>query len=661
MALTPMQKIAIFFPIDERDALLTYLQDRGKVQILDLKETALACELDTPDAGTGGDAERIAGELKRAIDDLAEFEKSGGMFGGLGGGKLLVKETEFKQTVEGFDYDGVLKVVDEIEAARNDLRQRRAHRESEIEKLLPWVSLDVPLEDLAPREDAGIAPGVLSGGRTAEGLARELAEASETAEVEVVKRSESSTHLIVLYHPSEEASVQEVLRRNDFEVQGFEGFTGYARDIVAEAREGIENIEAGFGKVVEKGKDVVHNKPKLMLAYDYFSQEAGKSYARGLIGTTERAGVLEGWIAERDFDRLVESLAAHIEDAEVLRISPEEGEDPPIALKNRKSIWPFEVITEMYGMPQAREVDPTPLTAPFFALFFGFCLTDAGYGIVLAALSLVLMKYLKGGRKLLWLLFIGGLFTILMGALTGGWFGLNDDTLPTWLGWVGSMRKSLMLFDPFDSPMTMFGIALMLGFIQVTFGLLIALVENVRRRDFMAAVFDQMTWIVLLWSLVLYGVSRMGVVPPRYTPVFKYAAMAAALGIIALSYRASKSPGARLAWGFYNLYGITGYLGDVLSYTRLLALGLATGGIAMVINVVAGMAKGIPLVGYAAMILVLIGGHSFNLAVNALGGFVHSARLQYVEFYPKFFEGGGKPFKPFKKELKFTRLMEEEN
>ena len=661
MALTPMQKIAILFPIGERGALLTYLQDRGKVQILDLKETALAAELDTEEAGSGGDAERIAGDLKRAIDGLAEFEARGGMFSGLGGGKLLVSEGEFNKTVTEFDYRNVLDAVEEIETRRNELRQRRSHLESQIEKLLPWASLDVPLQELAARGETGIVAGFLSGGRTPEDLAERLGEASETADVETVNRTEAGAYVLVFYHISEEDAVQDTLRRNDFDIHTFEGFTGYAGDIIEKARKEIGQIDAGLEEIVERGREVAREKPKLMLAYDYFSQEASKSYAGGLIGTTREVGVLEGWIPEKDYDVLAGDLASRMADVEVVKIEPDEGEEPPIALKNRKPVWPFEILTEMYGVPQAREVDPTPLTAPFFALFFGFCLTDAGYGIVIAVLSLVLMKYLKGGRKLLWLLFIGGLFTIFMGAITGGWFGLTDDTIPSWLGWVGSMRRALMQFDPFESPMTMFGLALLLGFIQVTFGLLIAMVENIRHRDFMAAAFDQLTWIVLLWSLVLYALARTGVVPQQYTASFKYAAIAAAVGIIALSYRASKSPGARLAWGFYNLYGITGYFGDVLSYTRLLALGLATGGIGMVINVVAGMAKGIPFVGYPAMIAILVGGHAFNLAVNALGGFVHSARLQYVEFYPKFYEGGGRPFAPFKKKLKFTRLVEEKS
>jgi V/A-type H+-transporting ATPase subunit I len=234
---------------------------------------------------------------------------------------------------------------------------------------------------------------------------------------------------------------------------------------------------------------------------------------------------------------------------------------------------------------------------------------------------------------------------------------LTDEVIPPWLGFVGSMRRALMQFDPLENPMLMFGMALALGFIQVTFGLLIEMIENFRAKDIMAGVFDQLTWIVLLWSALLYGLTKMGVVSEIYVPAFKWGALAAAVGIVGFTYRASKNPGVRIAWGLYNLYGATGYLGDILSYARLLALGLATGGIAMVINAVALMTKGIPVIGYPVMILVLAGGHSLNIAVNALGGFVHSARLQYVEFYPKFFEGGGRRFTPFKRELKYTRLV----
>jgi V/A-type H+-transporting ATPase subunit I len=153
----------------------------------------------------------------------------------------------------------------------------------------------------------------------------------------------------------------------------------------------------------------------------------------------------------------------------------------------------------------------------------------------------------------------------------------------------------------------------------------------------------------------------MGFISDAYVPGFKTAAIIAALGIVGFTNRVSKNPVIRIGSGIYRLYGATGFLGDILSYTRLLALGLATGGIAMVINLVALMARDIPIVGWPAMIIVLVGGHTFNIAVNALGGFVHSARLQYVEFYPKFFEGGGKPFRPFKRELKYTRLVEESN
>lgn len=654
MSLMPMQKMAIFFPRRERDRLLSLLQDTGSVEILDLKETPLAEVIETTEA-SGGDADRISGDIRRAIDDISEFEKKKGFFAGMTGGRVLVGEQQFSGIAEDFDYKGVVDEIESLETRRTELRTKRTHSKAFIDRLVPWAELDVPLEDLSPGMHTAVLAGTIAGMRTPEALASALAGVSETFALHVVSMSERQAYLVVFYHRSEDEQVREVLRKHDFEVHTFENLKGVPRDLIAGAEQDMVAIESEMEGLVTQGQEIAANKPRLMIAHDYFAEEARRVHAQSLIGTTERVGVMQGWVRKRDFGRLTEDIEAKIDAAAVLEIEPEEGESPPIELKNRRILRPFEVITEMYGMPHAREVDPTPLAAPFFALFFGFCITDAGYGIALVALSLFLMKYLKTGHKLLQLIMIGGIMTIFMGAITGGWFGIEfpEEVTSPWMAVLVRMRQ----FEPLKDPMLMFMLALVLGFIQVTFGLIIEMIENFRSRDIMAAVFDQITWIVLLWSAVLFGLGKSGRIPAEYVPSFKWAAVAAAVGIVGFTYRSTRNPGVRIAWGLYNLYGITGYLGDVLSYARLLALGLATGGIAMVINQMAVMVKGMPVVGYPAMIFVLVAGHTMNIAVNTLGGFVHSARLQYVEFYPKFFEGGGRRFRPFKREPKYTRLV----
>lgn len=659
MSLMPMQKVAVFFPRGERRHVLSLLQDKGAVEILDLKETPLAEVVEVTEATGAGDADRIAGDVRRAIDDVSEFEEKGGILSGLGGGRVIVTEEEFNQIPRDFDYQRVVTEIGDLEAGRTELRTRRNHLEAFGDRLRPWADLGVPLEEIASRDNAVILAGVLSGGRTPEMLRSAFEEAAETADLEVVSRTEREIYLVVFYHPSEDEAVREALRRSDFEIHTFENLRGLPEDLMAEAEREITSVDRDLEDLARRGAELVKHKPKLMIVHDYFSEEARRIAAQSLVGSTERVGVLQGWIRARDFERLSKDIERVVDSAEVMRIEPEEGEDPPIELRNKPAMRPFEVITELYGMPHAKEVDPTPLAGPFFALFFGFCITDAGYGMVLTALSLLLMKYLKVGRKILWLAFIGGLFTILMGAITGGWFGLTDDTIPAWLGFVGTLRRALMQFDPLENPMIMFGLALALGFIQITFGLAIKMVEDFRHKDIMAGIFEQLTWIALLWSVLFFGLVKMSVLPPSYTPGIKWMAIIAALGIVGFTNRVSRNPAVRVGSGIYRLYNIaTSSLGDILSYTRLLALGMATGGIAMVINVVAMIAKDIPIIGIPAMIFVLVAGHSFNIAVNALGGFVHSARLQYVEFYPKFFEGGGRPFRPFKKELRYTRLVE---
>jgi V/A-type H+-transporting ATPase subunit I len=656
MSLTSMQKVAVFFPVEERDNLLSLLQDKGAVQILDLKETPVGEDLELTEAGATSDAEKLAADLKRAIENVSQFEEKGGFLSALAGGKVLVNAREFNEAVKEFDYAGVVKQIDELESERSEVRAGQHRFESVIAHLRPWRALDVPLEEIEPREQAGIVAGVVSGSAPAR-LREALGEETETGEIETVSRTDRESFVVVFYHRLEEDKVQEVLRKNDFEAVSFEDLKGLPAGLIADAERQMEPLEKKAEDLAARGAGLARHKPKLMIVYDYFAEEARKIRAQSLVGTTRKAGMVQGWIRAGEYEKLTSEIETRIGAAEVMKIEPDESEEPPIELKNRRLMRPFEVITEMYGMPHSREVDPTPLAAPFFALFFGICITDAGYGIVLIALSLFLMKYLHTGRKFLWLIFAGGVMTVLMGAITGGWFGITDDVLPSWLGFVGSVRNALMQFDPMKQPMVMFALAIGLGFIQVTFGLLIEMVENFRKRDVMAGIFEQITWVVLIWSAALFGAGKMGYISGAYVPGFKTAAIIAALGIVGFTNRVSKNPVIRIGSGIYRLYGATGFLGDILSYTRLLALGLATGGIAMVINLVALMARDIPIIGWPAMIVVLVGGHTFNIAVNALGGFVHSARLQYVEFYPKFFEGGGKPFRPFRREPKYTRLV----
>jgi V/A-type H+-transporting ATPase subunit I len=660
MALTPMQKVAVFFPVEERDSFLSLLQDKGAVQMLDLKESPIGEDLEIAEAGAASDAERLAGDLKRAIEDISKFEEKGGFLSALAGGKVMVDTRQFNATVKEFDYPGVVNEIEKLELERAELRARRHHLESLIAQLEPWRALDVPLEEISSRKEARIQTGVVSG-RSPAALAEVLGQETETGWMETVSETDRESFVVVFYHCFEEDRVHEVLRKNDFDAVGFEDLKGLPRELIADAQGRMAPLEKEADELAARGAELAANKPKLMVVHDYFAEEARKARARSLVGTTRKAGMVEGWIRAAEYEKLTNDIESKISAAEVTKIEPDEGEEPPIELTNRRLIQPFEVITEMYGMPHSKEVDPTPLAAPFFALFFGICITDAGYGIVLVALSLFLMKYLHTGRKFLWLIFAGGMMTILMGAVTGGWFGITDEVLPSWLGFVGSFRNALMQFDPMKQPMVMFALAIGLGFIQVTFGLLIEMIENFRKKRIMAGVFEQMTWVVLIWSAALFGAGKMGYISGAYVPGFKTAAIVAALGIVGFTNRVSKNPVIRIGAGIYRLYGATGFLGDILSYTRLLALGLATGGIAMVVNLVALMARDIPIIGWPAMIVVLVGGHTFNIAVNALGGFVHSARLQYVEFYPKFFEGGGKPFKPFRRELKYTRLVEEQS
>ncbi|MCD6496991.1 MAG: hypothetical protein J7M25_01640 [Deltaproteobacteria bacterium] len=344
---------------------------------------------------------------------------------------------------------------------------------------------------------------------------------------------------------------------------------------------------------------------------------------------------LQGWAPVEELDHLRKELLPEVA---LLVADPDKDEEPPVELKNGPIARVFEPLVKMFDLPHYGEDDSTILIAPFMGLFFGLCLGDAGYGLVLLlAASMADWKLtLKGdGLKAVRFMELLGGVTIAVGLLTGQFFGIQFSAHPAFLAHFGLHRKDLF-FTLSQHPANFFYFSLMLGVVQLSFGLLIKIIRQVRMEQYQASL-ATVGWLAAIPSLAVW-----------YQLHSPYAFLGAA-GLILLFSTPYKGPLMRLGGGAWALYGITGLFGDVMSYARIFGLGLSSGIIASVVNTLAGMAAHSGIAGMVGAALILVAGHSFNFAMAVVGALVHPARLQFLEFYGKFFEGGGKPYRPLRR------------
>jgi V/A-type H+-transporting ATPase subunit I len=367
------------------------------------------------------------------------------------------------------------------------------------------------------------------------------------------------------------------------------------------------------------------------------------------------------WMPKQCRSMVEKTVAPYESLSEFSIIEPDEGELPPTLLKNPGWSSSMEPLTLMYGTPTYGGVDPTSLMAPFFFLFLGMCFGDAGYGLLLSGVFgyfIVRHQLSPTLRKFFIMLTVGMVFSVLVGALTGSWFGDSITAFP-FLSSLVPIKDALQFLDPMNDPMTLLTISLGLGFIQVIFGLLIAFKNSWTNGERFEAMADHGGWIVFLTGLLLTGLSSSGSLTGSVAAVSKYIAAAGALILVATQGRTKSNIAGKLFSGVLSLYNVTGYLGDVLSYSRLLALGLGSAAVGMVINLLAKLVAGTPYVGIPLAVLIFVLGHLFSIAVNLLGAFIHSLRLQYVEFFGKFYDANGKDFTPLRNTTTFARLSEE--
>ncbi|UCC38407.1 MAG: V-type ATP synthase subunit I [Candidatus Aminicenantes bacterium] len=638
MAIAEVQKIQILAHRAAKMEILSSIQEEGLIHLESADFDELGLNSPTPDISQ---LEHSLHRLSHALTYLSKWEEKGfvkRMFS-----QKPQLDRQKREEVLSMDYLPLLDEIDKLEARKNELTSEIRFLEKELEFLFPLKTLELPLTSLEPTDSAEILLGTLPLSRE-EDFQKMAAE--EPLCYEVINKEKRYSYLLVVYLKKEKVHLEQILKELNFSPL-------YLTESILSRAEGIDKVEDVIGKISKEikekkkrfealereGQSLFTNRENLMLVYDVLHNEREKILSSRLSGETERAFYLEGWVRSSDIGSLRSKLEPYSQVVELYFRPPLPEEDPPVILENPKASQPFEVVTKLYGLPLRGSFDPTLPLAPFFFLFVGLCVSEAGYGLLVALLSFLFIKFgkPKGGLlQFLKLLSLLGISTVILGTLVGGWFGFPV--------------RSLMLLDPLQDPLSFLGLAIALGFIQVWFGTLLNMINGLKNKLYLQSIFVQGGWLLLLPSIVLYFI------PQTKKPIWGILTLLGAAGIVFFA-SPSRNPFARFFGGLYSLYDISRYLADVLSYSRLLALGLATTVIAMVVNTLCRTALGIPWVGWLFAALIFVGGHLFNLGISFLGGFVHSMRLQFVEFFSKFFKSGGRPFKPFELESKYVDFI----
>jgi V/A-type H+-transporting ATPase subunit I len=676
MAVLPMKRVFIAALRKDRKPLLETLQRLGVVEIKneDLAELTggeddgVFKKLDTTSArSTFEKNATLATQALEVLDASAPPEKEGLL--ATFAGRKQIDEARYKELVG--KRENIMDMVYKL----NSLYKQKVEAESEIpkleneaEQLKPWLSFDVSLDFKGTMNTTAFI-GTFPDKYDLESLYvafGEKAPDAEAVDISIVSANDEQTCVFVICHNKDAKATEEGLRALGFARPPLPGVV--PKEELERIKKARAECEGRISSVTSETAKYAPRRDELKFIIDYFTMRADKYEVISGLCQSKRTFILTGYVATKDTDLLNREIGSKFDC--VLEFSdPAPEEDSPTVLKNVGYAKPVEDVVANYALPGKGEMDPTFLASLFYYCLFGLMLGDAGYGILITLGTAIILaknkKTIEPGTKRMMQLFLGcGISTTFWGFMFGSFFGDAVGTIAkTFFG--SSVAFNPIWFNPVDNPIKMLGFSFIIGQIQLYVGLGALGYTLLKDKKIKGFIYDVLFWYMFTFSLIclligsdmvqsMFGLSFT--VPSWYNPVNEWMAIISGVGITLTGGRESRNWFKRILKGLFSLYGISNWLSDLLSYSRLLALGLATSIIGSVFNQMGSM-FGASVGGAIAFIVIFLIGHALNIFINALGAYVHTNRLEYVEFFGKFYNGGGREMKPFTENTKYYRVV----
>jgi len=657
MAILEMKRIDIVALLKDGKKIIELLQRRGVLEISKQEEKDGFTFIDTsPAIGQFEKQKQVADKALSIVMSLCNLKPPLSLYS-----RKELSVDEFKQRADKVDetlkwaYEIILleKQVDTLQNEYNQLCVKK-------DLLSVWKGLDVPFLYKGTKTTKAFI-GSLPEFYTEESLRYAINLGDENLDlfdIKIISQSKEQTCVFILCHNSLADTLYARLRNLGFSIP-VHTFSEKPEDRIKDYEDQMQKILDEKNKAWEKLLSYGEIVDDLRFLSDYLSMKIEKYNALNNLAITKNTLMISGYITVDKVGPLVGELIKKFTVAiDVNNVSDEE--DAPVALKNNLFAAPVEDITESYSLPGKGDVDPTPVMSFFYYLFFGMMLSDAGYGLLMVIACSIVLKFFRPEESLkrnIQKFLFCGLSTVFWGVMYGSWFG-NIVNVVSKNFFEYEVGISPLWFDPVSKPLDLIIVSLILGFIHIVVGLGVKFYALWKNGDKLGALFDTGLWYVVFLGIILLLVGKLVLSIDALQSAGLIIALLGALGLVLTQGRSSPTIFGKILGGLGSLYSITGYFSDVLSYCRLMALGLVTGIIGNVINTIGSIAGG-GVTGGITLALVFLFGHAINFSINALGAYVHCNRLQYVEFFSKFYDGGGRPFKPLKINTKFYKFKEE--